>query len=128
MSEVACVAIGGALGSALLMLLYRRPPSAQRVLAVNICGSTLLGAFAAVQPSSLLWSALIGTGLLSNAAPLVSALLVVKPIDGSTRIFALVRRAASMLAINAFFGFAFALAGFLAVQITITAYYKLMWY
>jgi fluoride ion exporter CrcB/FEX len=128
MSQLAWVAFGGALGSALALALYQWAGSQWRVLAVNTAICAVMGMFAAAAPHSPALQALLGYGVLSTSVPLTSVLLPLPTIAQPTDAWRLLRRTGAALAINGVFCAAFAMAGYLGVQISVTLYDKLTRY
>jgi hypothetical protein len=128
MSPVAYVALGGALGSALAVIVCHSAPSRPRVLALNAVVCLLMGAFAAAAPRSAALTALLGYGVLSNAGPLTSVLLPLPVIREPRDMWRLARRASFGLATNGLVSAAFAMTGYLAVRFGVTLYQKLTWY
>jgi hypothetical protein len=127
-NAVGYVALGGALGSGLTVMVHRWPTGASRALAMNAVASGLLGAFSAAGWHSAALTALLGYGVLSTAAPLTSVLLPLPTARDVANIWGLARRAAIAMATNGIVCAAFATGGYLAVQIGITIYRKLTWY
>ena len=117
------VAVGGAAGSALGVLLLRRP-SRMRLLVTTagVCG--LMGAFGA-QPHSAHLTALLGYGVLGSAASMVAIGTSGPTWLGGNAPLRSTLAVTKTLAVYCAVGVTFALVGYLAVRGGTTLYLKL---
>ena len=117
------VAVGGAAGSALGVLLLRRP-SRMRLLVTTagVCG--LMGAFGA-QPHSAHLTALLGYGVLGSAASMVAIGTPAPTWLGGNAPLRSALAVTKRLAMYCAVGVTFALVGYLAVRAGATLYMKL---
>ena len=117
------VAVGGAAGSALGVLLLRRP-SRMRLLAAtaSVCG--VMGAFGA-QPHSPNLTALLGYGVLGSAASMLAISTSAPTWLGGDAPLRSAWAVTKKLAVHCVVGVTFALIGYLAVRGGYTLYVKL---
>ena len=122
MTQLLLVALGGALGSAVFLILYHHPPSQWQVVAVNSAACMVLASVVTLVPQVGMAFGLIAFGVLTSVAPLTSVLLpmpkVLRPADA----WVLFRRSSIALAVNAVFCTGFAVAGYLAVYVSASIY------
>jgi hypothetical protein len=125
-TQLFLVALGGALGSAVFLILYHHPPSQSRVLAVNCAACMMLASVVTLIPQVGMAFGLVAFGVLTSVAPLTSVLLpmpkILRPVDA----WVLIRRSSIALAVNAVFCTSFAVAGYLAVYVSATIYHMVI--
>jgi hypothetical protein len=122
-TQLLLVAVGGALGSAVFLILYYHPPSQWRVLAVNSGACMVLASVVTLVPQLGMAFGLVAFGVLTSVAPLTSVLLPMPKILRPADAWRLIRRSSIALAVNAVFCTSFAVAGYLAVYLSATIYH-----
>ena len=117
------VAVGGAAGSALGVVLLRRPSRMRLLLTTaSVCG--LMGALGA-QPHSAHLTALLGYGVLGSAASMVAIGTSPPTWLGGNAPLRSALAVTKRLAVYCVVGVTFALVGYLAVRAGVTLYAKL---
>jgi hypothetical protein len=117
------VALGGAFGILLWWAASRTATSG--ALALTAGASVLMGAFVAAAPESEVLTAVLGFGVLSTAAPLLTVLFPLPDMSEAGAPNRLARQAAHRLALSAVVCAVCAATGYLAVVVGATLYLKL---
>jgi hypothetical protein len=122
-TQLLLVALGGALGSAVFLILYYNPPSQWRVLVVNSAACMVLASVVTLIPQVGTAFGLVAFGVLTSVAPLTSVLLPMPKILRAADAWRLIRRSSIALAANAVFCTSFAVAGYLAAYVGASIYH-----